>query len=95
MPSPIENFYTAVEQGNLPLLESVLSPSWQMIPTVYPGQPDGAAGYWPIVQAFNAAFPDAHFEILEIIEAGSRSTVRTLLRATGKQSQFHTIDIPL
>lgn len=104
MRTVIQSFYRAVETGDRKLLEATLAPDWEMIPTVYPGQPRGPEGYWPVVQAFHQAFPDAYFEIHEVLEAAPKFTVRTTLHgthkgeflgiaATGKRMQFDTIDI--
>jgi predicted ester cyclase len=85
-------------------LSVLLHPDWEMIPTAYPGQIRGPTGYMPLMKGFNAAFPDGHFEIHEVIAAHPKYTVRTTARgthkaaflgkeATGKSIAFNTIDV--
>ena len=78
----VRNFYRAVETGDEAQLRIFLSPDWEEIPVVYPGQPKGPDGYLPIVKAFVNAFPDVTFQIHEILPSGDKYTVRTTLRGT-------------
>ena len=100
----VRNFYRAIETGNEALLRATLSPDWEEIPVVYPGQPRGADGYLPIAQGFQKAFPDGRFEIHEIIDAAPKFTVRTTVHGThqgdflglpgsGNVVAFNTIDV--
>ena len=100
----IRSFYAAVAAGDEARVAGVLHPEWEEIPPAYPGQPSGPGGYIPVVRSFVAAFPDARFDILEIIPAHPKHTVRTMLHGThrgpflgreptGKRVAFATIDI--
>lgn len=104
MSDPVRDFYHAVENGDEALLRAVLSPEWEEVPMVYPGQPAGPEGYLPIVAAFKAAFPDVRFDIHEMLASGDKVTVRTTIRgthrgewlgiaATGKPIAVDAIDI--
>ncbi len=100
----VRSFYDIVARGDDAALKALLHPEWEMSPTAYPGQPKGAAGYIPLMQGFNQAFPDGRFVIHEVIAAHPKYTVRTTAHgthtgpfigraATGKAIAFDTIDI--
>ncbi len=96
-------FYAVLNTGDLNLLDRTLAPDWAEHPLA-PGQAAGRDGYKPIVEFFRAALPDVHFTNEDIIVAGDKVVVRSLVQgthrglflgvpATGRPVTFSTIDI--
>ncbi|GAA2479385.1 NAD(P)-binding domain-containing protein [Winogradskya humida] len=102
----VETLYRAVG-GEPDLLDDVLAPGWEDIPSA-PGQRPGPAGLKPIIEQFHTSFADAKVVLHDIIGSSGRVAVRAELTgihrgeflgvpATGKPSsitihEFHQIN---
>lgn len=100
----VRSFYHAVASGDTSSIHAILADDWEELPPAYPGQPKGPEGYLPIMQGFNAAFPDGRFTVHDILQSGNRFTARTTMQGThsgsflgrdasGAAVAFDTIDI--
>jgi predicted ester cyclase len=100
----VRQFYAVFNTGNINFLDQVLSPDWIEYPLSVPDQAPGRDGFKPIVESFCTVFPDIQFVNEDIIAAGDKFTVRSLVTAThsgrflgiestGRRVQFNTIDI--
>lgn len=68
-------------RGNLDLLEELYAPAWV---GHFPQDTDvtGAAGHRQLGRAFQAAFPDAHYTVEDLVAEGDRVASRYTMRAT-------------
>ena len=82
----IETFYRAFS-GKPELLDEAITPDWQDIPLA-PGQAPGRKGMKPLIQGFNAAFPDAKVTVHEIVGARGRAAVRAEITGTHSGEWF-------
>ena len=82
----IETFYRAFS-GKPELLDEAITPDWQDIPPA-PGQAPGRKGMKPLIQGFNAAFPDAKVTVHEIVGARGRAAVRAEITGTHSGEWF-------
>ncbi|MGQ9366917.1 ester cyclase [Azospirillum sp. ST 5-10] len=95
----VETFYRAFE-GRPELLDRAVAEDWQDIPLA-PQQPPGREGMKPLIDGFNAAFPDTKVTVHEIIGAAGRVAVRASLSAThrgewlGVAPTGRSFDIPI
>lgn len=76
----IETLYRAIG-GEPDLLDEVLAPDWQDIPSL-PGQPLGPAGMKPHIRQFHEAFADARVILHDVVAAPGLVAVRGALAGT-------------
>ena len=66
----VETLYRAIG-GQPDLLDEVLAPDWEDIPSI-PGQPPGPEGLEPHIAEFHACFADARVGLHDIVAASGR-----------------------
>ncbi len=76
----VETLYRAIG-GEPDLLDDVLAPDWEDIPSI-PGQPLGPAGMKPHIADFHRAFADARVIIHDIVAVPGMVAVRGALAGT-------------
>ncbi|MDN3028395.1 ester cyclase [Streptomyces sp. S.PB5] len=76
----VETLYRAIG-GEPDLLDDVLAPDWEDIPSI-PDQPPGPAGMKPHIFAFHEAFADARVIIHDIVASSGLVAVRGVLAGT-------------
>jgi steroid delta-isomerase-like uncharacterized protein len=75
-------------QGNLALLDELVSSDFVLHDPNYPQPVRGAEGFKQYVQTFRSAFPDLHFTIEDIIGEGDALAVRQTGRGTHQGELF-------
>lgn len=83
-------FYEPYRTGNLDLLDVVLASDWADHPPA-PGQEPGPGPFKPRVAGLRHAFPDLAVQTEDVIAAGDRVVVRSVLTGT---HQGQLLDIP-
>ena len=78
----------AINQGNLALLDELVSSDYVEHDPNYPQPVRGAEGLKQYFQTFRSAFPDLHFTIEDIISEGDTVAVRQTGRGTHQGELF-------
>jgi steroid delta-isomerase-like uncharacterized protein len=78
----------AINQGNLALLDELVSSDYVEHDPNYPQPVRGAEGLKQYFQTFRSAFPDLHFTIEDIIGEGDTVAVRQTGRGTHQGELF-------
>jgi steroid delta-isomerase-like uncharacterized protein len=78
----------AINQGNLALLDELVSSDYVEHDPNYPQPVHGAEGLKQYFQTFRSAFPDLHFTIEDIIGEGDTVAVRQTGRGTHQGELF-------
>ncbi|MGI5125187.1 ester cyclase [Pseudonocardia sp. CA-107938] len=76
----VETLYRAVG-GEPDLLDDILAPDWEDIPSI-PGQPPGPEGLKPHIKEFHACFANARVVLHDVVAASGRVAVRGALTGT-------------
>lgn len=77
----IKTFYEALVQSKPDLLDKILADNWEDIP-LNEGQAIGRDGFKPIVGGSHKVFPDLKIVNEDIIEAGDKVVVRSIISGT-------------
>ncbi len=75
-------FAEAWSQGDLAVLDEIVSPTYINHNPAVPGLPPGPEGLKPIVAAFRQAFPDLQYTVEQLIAEGDLVVTRWTLRGT-------------
>ena len=86
----IERYFNEVwNNGNLEILNELLSEDYINHTPSTPDPPPGPEGLKPIVKAIRRGFPDLHYEIKDIIITDERVVSRVLMTGTQTDSLFN------
>ena len=69
-------------QGRLEVLDEIISPKYVNHSPGIPNPPAGPDGLKPIVIAIREAFPDLHYEILNLVPARNQVAAHVLMQGT-------------
>lgn len=77
-------WYEAFSQRVPELIDRIVDPAWVDTPAPS-GQPAGPAGLKKIYEELTGAFPDLTIEVKDVLQDGSKVTVRSEIRGTQQQ----------
>jgi steroid delta-isomerase-like uncharacterized protein len=81
--SVVSRYFNDVwSQGNLDILDELLTADYVNHTPSTPNPPPGPGGLKPIIAAFRTAFPDLHFTVLDVVVEGERVAVRVRMEGT-------------
>lgn len=83
----IEGLYRAFSEGDIDLLDEVLSPDWVDIPLA-PHQKPGREGFKPLVREFRTAFPDLRITVHQVLGTAGQAAVRAEITGTHQGEWF-------
>jgi len=78
----------AINQGNLALLDELVSSGYELHDPNYPQPVLGAEGLKQYLQTFRSAFPDLHFTIEDLMGEGDTVALRQTARSTHQGELF-------
>jgi steroid delta-isomerase-like uncharacterized protein len=81
----VKIFYQAFGQNKPELLDQILAPNWEDVPP-NEGQSIGRDAFKPYVAGFHTMFPDMKVVNEDIIDAGDKVVVRSMLSGTQAQA---------
>ena len=85
----VQTYFDEVwNNGNVDVLDELLSTEYINHTPSTPNPPKGATGLKPIVRAIRKGFPDLHYEIQEIMATNDRVVARVVMTGTQSDTLF-------
>lgn len=100
--TPVRLFYTALDTGDLALVDRALAPDWEALPALRTGT--GPEGWKRSVEHLRAVFGELSVTVEDVVVEGDRVAVRTVNRGihrgellgvsgTGRVVEFRATDV--
>ena len=80
-------WYEAFNTRSTDLIEQIIADTWTDIPSP-PGTPPGPVALKKTLIALTTSFPDLHLQIEDVLEAGDKVVVRSVITGTQREAFF-------